>query len=76
MGDYLKVYTVKKTYVTYMTMGKLESLLPVSKFARIHRSTIININLIQHIEGNVVAVNGMDLPIGLTYRDSFLKKIN
>lgn len=76
MGDYLKVYTVKKTYVTYMTMGKLESLLPVSKFARIHRSTIININLIQHIEGNVVAINGVELPIGLTYRDSFLKRIN
>jgi len=76
MGDYLKVHTSKKTYVTYMTMGKIESLLPVSIFIRIHRSTIININLIQYIEGNHVAVNGVALPIGLTYRDDFLKRIS
>jgi len=33
MGDYLKVHAIKKTYITYMTMGKIESLLPISKFA-------------------------------------------
>jgi len=76
MGDYLKVHIMKKTYISYMTMGKIETLLPVSKFTRIHRSTIINIDLIQYIEGNLVIINGIELNIGLTYRDSFLKKIN
>jgi len=76
MGDYLKVHVMKKTYISYMTMGKIETLLPVSKFIRIHRSTIINIGLIQYIEGNFVVVNGVELPIGLTYRDAFLKRIN
>ncbi|WP_412468056.1 LytR/AlgR family response regulator transcription factor [Pedobacter sp. KLB.chiD] len=76
MGDYLKVHLMEKTYVTYLTMAKIESLLPPSKFARIHRSTIINIDRIQYIEGNVVVVNGVALTIGLTYRETFLKRIN
>lgn len=76
MGDYLKVHLTKETYITYMTMSKMDDLLPPSRFARIHRSTIINIDMIQYIEGNLVAVNGVELNIGLTYRDTFLKRIN
>lgn len=75
MGDYLKVYVMKKTYITYMTLGKIETLLPASKFTRIHRSTIINTDLIEYIEGNLVIINGVELSIGLTYRESFLKKL-
>jgi DNA-binding LytR/AlgR family response regulator len=76
MGDYLKVHTKKKTYITYMTMARLEALLPILKFVRIHRSTIINIELIEYIEGNFVVINGVELTIGLTFRDAFLKRIN
>ncbi|MET0466341.1 MAG: LytTR family DNA-binding domain-containing protein [Chitinophagaceae bacterium] len=75
MGDYLKVHVTGKTYITYMTMGKIESLLPGSKFIRIHRSTILNAEAIQYIEGNCVVINGVELTIGLTYRDNFLKRI-
>jgi len=76
MGDYLKVHQSEKIYITYMTMSKMEDLLPSSRFARIHRSTIINIDMIQYIEGNLVVVNSVILNIGLTYRDAFLKRIN
>lgn len=75
LGDYLKVHTTDQTYVTYMPLGKLEALLPGSKFIRIHRSTIINRGRIQFIEGNYVRVNGIDLPIGLTYKEGVLKSL-
>jgi DNA-binding LytR/AlgR family response regulator len=75
LGDYLKVHTVGQTYISYMALGKLEALLPSSKFIRIHRSTIINKSLIQFIEGNFVRINDFDLSIGLTYRDALLKKL-
>ncbi|MEH3114412.1 LytR/AlgR family response regulator transcription factor [Pedobacter terrae] len=76
MGDYLKIHLTEKTYITYMTMSKIEALLTPNKFIRIHRSTIVNIDLIQYIEGNLVVVNGIALTIGLTYRETFLKRIN
>ena len=74
-GDYLKVHTPERTYITYMTLGKIEQILPSSTFIRIHRSTIINKSFIKFIEGNFVCVNDINLPIGLTYRDSLLENL-
>jgi len=74
-GDYLKVHTSARTYVTYMTMTKLESLLPASKFIRIHRSTIVNTHHIKYIEGNFVKLNELELSIGQTYKDSLVKRL-
>jgi DNA-binding LytR/AlgR family response regulator len=75
LGDYIKVYTAAQSYVTYLTMNKLESLLPGQQFARIHRSTIINLGHIQYVEGNFVRINSNDLPIGLTYKDGLVQKL-
>ncbi len=75
LGDYLKVHTTHQTYVTYMTLGKLESLLPASVFIRIHRSSIVNSSFIQFIEGNHVSVNNTNLAIGQTYRENLIRKL-
>ena len=75
-GDYLKIHSTHQTYVTYMTLGKLESLLPTSVFIRIHRSTIVNTSFIQFVEGNFVKVNNTDLAIGQTYRENLIRNLN
>lgn len=75
-GDYLKVHTISQTYTAYMTMAKIQSLLPASGFIRIHRSTIVNIAFIQFIEGNFIKVNNMDLAIGSTYREGLVQKLS
>lgn len=75
-GDYLKINTQDKTYVTYMTMGKLEQLLPPAKFIRIHRSTIVNKDFIKFVEGNFVRAGNQDLAIGQTYKDDVLQKLS
>jgi two-component system LytT family response regulator len=43
-GDYMCVHTEKDTHVLRITMKKLESLLDEKQFARIHKSTIVNLN--------------------------------
>lgn len=75
LGDYLKVYTQAETYLSYMTLGKLEVLLPVARFARIHRSTIVGLKYIQYVEGNIVRVAEKDLAIGLTYKNNLSQKM-
>jgi DNA-binding LytR/AlgR family response regulator len=75
LGDYIKVYTATQIYTTYLTMSKLEALLPANKFVRIHRSSIINLDHIQYLEGNFVRINNNDLPIGVTYKDSLVQKL-
>ena len=43
-GDYMCVHTEKDTHVLRITMKKLQSLLDERQFARIHKSTIVNLN--------------------------------
>jgi DNA-binding LytR/AlgR family response regulator len=74
-GDYLKVHTTVRNYVVYMTMGKIESLLPASKFIRVHRSTIVNTLFIQGIENNFIKLDNVEIMIGQTYRENLLKRL-
>lgn len=73
-GDYLKVHTSDCIYVSYMTLTKLESLLPAT-FIRIHRSTIVNTHYIKYIEGNFIKLNDLELTIGQTYREGLIKRL-
>ena len=75
-GDYLKVHTTKQTYITYMTLNKLEQLLPDLQSIRIHRSSILNKSFIHFIEANFVRVKDINLPIGLTYRENLLENLS
>jgi len=75
-GDYVKVVTPNQVHVTYSTLNKLGELLPGSQFVRIHRSYIINLNKLQFLEGNYVQVGEHSLPIGLTYKETLLLKLN
>lgn len=75
-GDYVKVVTTNHTHVTYSSLNKIGELLPAGHFFRIHRSYIINLNKLNYLEGNYVKVAAHSLPIGLTFKDALLLKLN
>jgi two-component system LytT family response regulator len=49
-GDYMCVHAVGKTYVMRCTMKELQQRLSSGPFARIHRSTLVNLNKVQSME--------------------------
>jgi DNA-binding LytR/AlgR family response regulator len=74
-GNYTKVVTSQQTLLPSMTFSSFKELIPRSRFARIHRSFIVNKSKIDHIEGNRLFVNKSELPIGSNYREGFLKEL-
>jgi DNA-binding LytR/AlgR family response regulator len=76
MKDYLKIHTAKDKHMTLMSFSKLEELLPETKFARVHRSFMVALEKIEHIEKNRIRIAGQDIPISETYADGFYKKLN
>jgi DNA-binding LytR/AlgR family response regulator len=72
MGDYVKVFTVEKMLVVHHTLQKLQELLPLGNFTRIHKSYIIALERIDYLEGNMVVLHKHQIPIGQTYRTDFL----
>ncbi|MCX2740878.1 LytR/AlgR family response regulator transcription factor [Pontibacter anaerobius] len=75
MKDYLRIHTSKEKIMTLMSFAKLEELLPTSKFARTHRSYMVAIEKIDHIEKNRIWIGENVIPISETYSDSFYKKL-
>ncbi len=72
-GDYLKIVTPKENIMTLQTFKRIEEILPVTNFVRIHRSYIIAIDKINHIERNRVNISGHLLPVSDSYRDAFFE---
>lgn len=71
LKDYVSIYTPGHKIVSLQRMKNLESLLPKSKFIRIHHSYIIALDWIQAIHKEYVEINQAHIPIGETYRKAF-----
>lgn len=67
-GNYVKLYTLKKTYLASITTSELEKCLPEKSFMRIHKSYIVALDKIDATEKDFVTIKNEKLPVGITYR--------
>jgi DNA-binding LytR/AlgR family response regulator len=75
MKDYLRIHTAEEKIMTLLNFAKLEELLPSSAFARVHRSFLVAIDKIDHIEKNRIRIAEHVIPISETYADAFHKML-
>ncbi len=79
-GNYAHLHAHGASYVVRMTMGELERRLDPARFARIHRSTIVQIDRIQdiiaawHGDFDVTLRDGTVLRLSRNYRDRVLTR--
>jgi DNA-binding LytR/AlgR family response regulator len=77
LADYVMMYTASgNRHVVHSTMKGVEKKLNSGEFVRVHRSFIVNIEKIEAIEDLSIIINKKLIPIGASYKDSFLKKLN
>jgi two-component system, LytTR family, response regulator len=67
-GNYVKVVTSGRTYVTQCTTREMESILPRAMFIRIHKSYIVNKSMINSITEEMMIIDTLPVPIGRTFR--------
>lgn len=73
MKDYVKVYTqnIPKPVLSLSSLKMLESKLPESKFMRVHRSFIVNLDKIDTIERSRIVFGKEYIPVSDQYKDGF-----
>jgi DNA-binding LytR/AlgR family response regulator len=76
LADYVIFNTNKGKYIVHYTMKGIEKKLPLSMFSRIHRSYIVNRDKINYMEDFNVSIGEKMIPVGASYKEQFLKKIN
>ncbi|NMC60273.1 MAG: response regulator transcription factor [Candidatus Methanofastidiosa archaeon] len=74
-GAYLRIVTLKSKIMTLLNFQNMESLLPSDNFIRVHKSFIVAMNKIESIERNIIKIGEQCIPIGLSYREKFNKKL-
>jgi len=75
MKDYLRIHTAREKIMTLLSFAKLEELLPSEGFARVHRSYMVAIDKIDHIEKNRIRIADQIIPISDTYAGPFFKML-
>lgn len=73
MKDYLRIHTLQDKIMTLMNFSKLEALLPAKDFVRVHRSFLVAIDKIGHIEKNRIWIGDQSIPISDGYAEVFYK---
>ena len=75
MKDYLKIFVKDKLLVVHKTMKAIEDMLPKNKFIRVHKSYIVSLRAVNSIVGNMVEINGKEIPIGANYKEQLIKVV-
>lgn len=74
-GDYMCIYTGENTLILRETMKDLEKRLDPRRFQRVHRSTIVNLDLVKQVKPHtngecfLVLDSGASVKVSRSYRD-------
>lgn len=70
--DYVNVVTAKREILVLDSLRNWSEKLRPFNFMRVHRSYVVNLDQIQKVTGNQVFIKNTILPIGRTYKNSFI----
>lgn len=77
LKDYIKIHTHKeKPILTLSSLKSFEEKLGKSNFIRVHKSYIVSLKHIYSVQRNRIIIDDNWIPIGLNYREDFIKKID
>ncbi|REE80799.1 LytTR family two component transcriptional regulator [Lutibacter oceani] len=75
LKDYIKIYTDSpKPILTLCSLKAFEEKL-TKDFIRVHRSFIVSLKHIHSVQRNRILIDSKRIPIGLNYKDEFIKRI-
>lgn len=74
MKDYVMIFSKDSKFMTAMNVKTIYDQLPKEHFFRISKSYIVNVNAIDVVEHDIVLLKDLEIPLGRTYKEEFLKK--
>jgi two-component system, LytTR family, response regulator LytT len=78
LKDYVKVYLKNepKPVLSINSMKNLEAKLPESKFMRVHRSFIVNLDRVEVVERSRIVFGRVYIPVSDQYKEKFQRFLN
>lgn len=76
VGDYVRIKTTKGSHIIYSTLKNIYKKLDQTKFYRVHRTYIVNMNKIEDIEDNSLVIGNKVIPISRANKPSLMARIH
>lgn len=73
--EYVTFHTVQRRITALFALKELEELLPKARFIRVHKSYIVSFKHIQDLDKSDVTVAGNKIPVGASYREELLARL-
>ncbi|MEM9547900.1 MAG: LytTR family DNA-binding domain-containing protein [Bacteroidota bacterium] len=67
--NHIRIRLSDKSLISLMTLSEFESKVPEDKFARVHRSYLVNLKAVNSYSSQSLDVHGQRIPIGRSYKD-------
>jgi len=74
-GDYVTIYCMDKKLMVHGTMKSWEEKLKGSSFQKVHRTTIVNLSKIDHLEGNLIKIGEHKIPVSEQFKEELLERM-
>ncbi len=73
--EYVTFHLKNENITGFYSLKELEKTLPTNSFMRVHRSYIVNTKMVNALEGNILKIEGIKIPIGASYKKKVYKEI-
>lgn len=74
-GDYVNIHLVDKKLLVHGTLKSWEEKLKGSSFLKVHRTAIVNLSKIDHIEGNLIITAQHKVPMSEPYKSELFSRM-
>lgn len=74
-GDYVSIHLPDKKLLVHGTLKNWEEKLKGSSFLKVHRTAIINLSKIDHIEGNLIYIKQHNIPMSEPYKSELFERM-
>lgn len=73
--DYVFIQTLKKRYLTLISLRQIQENLPMSKFMKVHRSYVVGVQHVDKIEGNLLYIEHHKIKISRLLKSDVYNRI-
>ena len=75
MMNYIVLHTTSRKLIVYLTLKGLLAQLPASDFVQVHKSFIVNREMVSSIRGNVLQLGAATVPVSQHYYEAAMQEI-
>jgi DNA-binding LytR/AlgR family response regulator len=75
MENYIALHTIRGRLITHSTLKSLVEHLPSATFIQVHKSYVVHIGKITHLEGNMIGIGKASIPLSRGLKEGVMETL-